>query len=434
MSDLPLGWCWAKLGDVAELASRSTLKEENQTLPVLTFRGLKSSGTIELEPPVTHAVAAAKAMTWACDGDTAVTAQGHVSGWVGKKVGHIHQEVYAASTLQIIRPLPALFDARFLTYFFNRYATYKRLQELAGARTSLSRSGFLELDVALPPLNEQRRIVAATEAQLSRLDAADAILVAAGGRAQAFERGALSSAIAQGDEAFVGDLLLGIEAGKSFKCHGRPADANEWGVIKVSAMTWGFFDERQNKAVLSGDSVDPRWEIRPGDLLLSRANTTDYVGASVLVPNIRPRLLLSDKSMRLQVRPDIDKAWLQFALSSRIARQQMSAMATGTSDSMRNISQDKVKAIRVRVPPLDGQRRVVQHIQGQLSGVHALDESLKHARHGSASLRRAVLQSAFRGELVPQDPTDEPAAVLVQRIRTERGAAPKQTRHRNVSA
>ena len=67
-------------------------------------------------------------------------------------------------------------------------------------------------------------------------------------------------------------------------------------MIKVSAMTWGFFDDHENKAVLSIESVDPRWEIRPGDLLLSRANTTDYVGASVLVRATRPRLLLATRA------------------------------------------------------------------------------------------------------------------------------------------
>ena len=54
----------------------------------------------------------------------------------------------------------------------------------------------------------------------------------------------------------LGDLLHDIEAGKSLKIPGRPADDDKWGVIKVSAMTWGEFDER--------------YEIEPGDLLLSR--------------------------------------------------------------------------------------------------------------------------------------------------------------------
>ena len=91
------------------------------------------------------------------------------------------------------------------------------------------------------------------------------------------------------------DLLDRIEAGKSFECLTRRANPDEWGIIKVSAMTWGTFDEDENKAVPPGKSIDPRYEIRPGDILLSRANTVDLVGATVLVRNCRPRLLMSEQ-------------------------------------------------------------------------------------------------------------------------------------------
>src|ERR1700739_1959783 len=83
--------------------------------------------------------------------------------------------------------------------------------------------------------------------------------------------------------ASLSDLLFRIEAGKSFTCEPRPAREGEWGIIKVSAMTWGVFDENENKAVPVGKKIDARYEIRPGDILLSRSNTAQLVGASVLV-------------------------------------------------------------------------------------------------------------------------------------------------------
>ena len=95
--------------------------------------------------------------------------------------------------------------------------------------------------------------------------------------------------------------------------------------------------------------------------------------------------------------------------SSPSVREQMSAVATGTSDSMRNISQDKVKAVRLPVPPLDEQRRIVARVEEQLSAIDALRAAIERAQRRSAALRRAVLERAFRGELVPQDPSDEPA-------------------------
>ncbi|WP_149828582.1 hypothetical protein [Streptomyces tailanensis] len=64
----------------------------------------------------------------------------------------------------------------------------------------------------------------------------------------------------------LGDILARIEAGKSYKCEPRPASAEEWGVIKVSAMTWGEFDEGENKAVPAEFPFNPEYEIRPGDV------------------------------------------------------------------------------------------------------------------------------------------------------------------------
>ena len=285
---------------------------------------------------------------------------------------------------------------------------------------NLTHARFRKLPVPLPPLSEQRRIVAAIEEQLSRLEAADAALATARRRIGPLARGVRSVAVARGEVRAVGELLHRIEAGKSFRCHGRPADPDEWGIIKVSAMSWGSFDDGENKAVISNDRVDPRYEIAKGDLLLSRANTTELVGASVLVDRTRPRLLLSDKSMRLHPRDSVDRVWLQLALSAPESRRQMSAVATGTKDSMRNISQDKVKAIQLRVPPLEEQQRIVAEVEERLSAIDALRAAIERAQRRSAALRRAVLERAFRGELVPQDPSDEPAEALLARIRAER--------------
>lgn len=287
---------------------------------------------------------------------------------------------------------------------------------------SLLRPDLEGQQLAVAPLNEQQRIVAAIEEHLSRLDAAETTLRAGRQRLGALERGVRSLSVAHGEARKVGDLLRGIEAGKSFRCHGRPASEDEWGVVKVSAMTWGSFDQEENKAVISDERVEPRWEIKEGDLLLSRANTTELVGATVLVHKTRPRLLLSDKSMRLLVRDEVDKAWLQMALSAPESRRQMSAVATGTKDSMRNISQDKVKAVRIRVPSLEEQQRVLATVEEQLSAIDALRTATDRTQRRSRSLRRAVLDRAFRGELVPQDLTDEPASVLLERIRAEREA------------
>lgn len=220
--------------------------------------------------------------------------------------------------------------------------------------------------------------------------------------------------------ATLGQLLHRIEGGKSFECLTRPAEPNEWGVVKVSAMTWGTFLEDEQKAIPPAAEFDPDDEIRPNDLLLSRSNTPQLVGATVLVGNCRPRLLLSDKSLRLRAIETVNLHWLHMVLSSSVARRQLSAMATGTSDSMRNVSQDKIKSVVFPLPPLAEQQWIVEVVSERLSQIDAAELQIEHGLLRAARLRQSILKRAFEGKLVPQDPSDEPASVLLERLRASR--------------
>ena len=73
-------------------------------------------------------------------------------------------------------------------------------------------------------------------------------------------------------------------------------------------------------------------------------------------------------------------------------------------------------------------RRIVAQVEEQLSAIDALRAAIERAQRRSASLRRAVLERAFRGEIVPRDPSDEPAELLLARICAERAATPKPRR------
>lgn len=220
--------------------------------------------------------------------------------------------------------------------------------------------------------------------------------------------------------ATLDQLIINIEAGKSFKCEPRQATLDEWGVIKVSAMTWGTFREEEQKAIPSHSDFDPNWEVKPGDILLSRSNTTELVGASVLVGECRSRLLLSDKSLRLLTVDSLDRRWFHCLLSSAVVRKQISSLATGTSDSMRNVSQEKLKAIVVPVPPFAEQIEIAQLVDAVSTVETQTEEEVSKGLLRASRLRQSILKDAFEGRLVAQDPADEPASELLARIKTAR--------------
>jgi len=265
---------------------------------------------------------------------------------------------------------------------------------------SLEGRRLMDFSIPLPDLPMQRRIVAILEDHLSRLDAADSSALRAARMLAAARHSAVSEALDVPGRRRVAlrALVSRVEAGRSFGGSARPATDDEWGIIKVSAMTWGEFRPTENKAV-PGHTVDRRYEIRQGDLLVSRANTSAYVGASVLVGRTRPQLLLSDKSLRLVTRPGVDPRWLQTALSSRAVRSEISHRATGTKDSMRNISQASL--LEVKVPDISQveQTQDIERIASIFTAIDGLSQSIKLINARSPVLRRTLLTAAFSGRL-----------------------------------
>lgn len=197
----------------------------------------------------------------------------------------------------------------------------------------------------------------------------------------------------------VGGLLDDIEAGKSFKCEERPPTKDEVGVVKVSAVTWGEFDEAESKTCFENRLINERFLIRPGDFLFSRANTIELVGACVIAKKVTIKVMLSDKILRLRLLGGLDD-WVLYNLRSKLGRQEIERLATGNQESMRNIGQDRIRAIRIPLPPGEESGLIVAEIERRFSlvreGEAQVDANLKRAER----LRQSILKRAFSGNLV----------------------------------
>ena len=157
-------------------------------------------------------------------------------------------------------------------------------------------------------------------------------------------------------DRYFGLILSRIEAGKNFKCEEHPPSENEVGVVKVSAVTWGKFDESQSKTCTDSDRINPNYFIKENDFLFSRANTIELVGACVIVEKINRRLMLSDKILRFGF-IGIPREWILYVLRSEHGRKEIESLATGNQESMRNIGQDRIRHIRIPILPKKRQRR-----------------------------------------------------------------------------
>jgi type I restriction enzyme S subunit len=284
-----------------------------------------------------------------------------------------------------------------------------RIRTTAG-QSGISGRDVRDIPIVLPELGKQKEIVEFLSDHLSRLESALGTCSTTTQRLTRLRQAELNAKFGLNDKDSVAlsDLLSGIQAGRSLGGSAPPAGENEWGIVKVSAMTWGEFRPEENKAIPES-LANPDFEIASGDLLVSRANTSEYVGAPVLVGEVRRRLLLSDKSLRLVPRNDVDPEWLWRALQAPSARRQISAAATGTKDSMRNISQKLLMGIRLpRVEP-DVQRWLAKAYAERDSELKRIERAAKAGILRIEALRRAVLNAAYSGAL--NDKIEELAGV-----------------------
>nr|WP_247738780.1 restriction endonuclease subunit S [Shimia sp. R9_2] len=196
----------------------------------------------------------------------------------------------------------------------------------------------------------------------------------------------------------LGDLLERIEAGKNFRCEERPPNEGEVGIVKISAVTWGNFKDDESKTIGNPEQVSPALRIETGDLLMSRANTIELVGAAVIVGSLTRNLQLSDKVLRLRLAVPIQN-WVNRYLNSRSGRDQIESFATGAQMSMRNISQKNIARIELPLPPLREQQQIVEKVEMLFARLDKGEEAVREVQKLLKRYRQSILKSAVTGEL-----------------------------------
>ena len=241
-------------------------------------------------------------------------------------------------------------------------------------QASLNRKDIGAFPIHLPPLPEQRKIAAILSSVDDAIEKTQAVIE----QVQVVKRGLMQELLTRGlpgrhtqfkqtelgeipvcwQLALLDDVLEGIDAGWSPKCEGRPAELGEWGVLKVSSISTGLFNQYENKALDRDLNARPQFEVRRGDVLLARASgVLDLVGRSAFVHWTRPKLMLSDKTLRLRAKKSVIRSmFLNLLLEHPRVHQQVLIRATGSH--MRNISQRALRRVPIPVPSLKEQEHI----------------------------------------------------------------------------
>jgi len=342
------------------------------------------------------------------EGDILISRAGSVG--VSHLVTSTQPAVFASYLIRF-KPGPDVLP-KYLAYFLQSPSYWKQIaSSTAGiAVPNVNASKLNEVELPLAPADEQRRIVAEIEKQFSRLDESLANLKRVNANIRRYKAAVLQSAVDgrilgevfsdtefPGDWGWgtCGDVIESIQAGSSFKCVERPPTVGEVGVVKVSAVTWGEFDENESKTCLNPERVREALFIKPGDFLFSRANTIELVGACVIAKTVTKSLMLSDKILRFRLAPGLEPRWLLICLQSRFGRAEIERLATGNQESMRNIGQDRIRKIRLPLPTVAAQRRIVAEVERRFSIIRGAEVQVDAGLRRAQALQRAVLSEVY---------------------------------------
>ncbi len=201
------------------------------------------------------------------------------------------------------------------------------------------------------------------------------------------------------EELIVGDVVERIEAGWSVAGEKRPKVADEFGVLKVSAVTSGRFKAEEHKAVDRTKIKKKLVVPEKGDVLFSRANTMELVAATCIVDETDEKLFLPDKLWKIHLKEEnITPEYFVRVLKSPSYRRNLALKATGSSGSMLNISQKKLLSYQFPKPPIKLQKEYSNIYRALENHRKKLIQFLKQTE----LLFQSLLQRAFHGDLTFQ--------------------------------
>lgn len=348
------------------------------------------------------------------------------------------------SHVTIVRSNPEV-DSRIIFYWIKGPNVQNRIEELCDGSTNqveLSRTAISEIKIPLPPISEQRRIADKLDRVLARVDAANEHLSRVAPLIKRFRQSVLAAATsgrltedwrkhAEYKTTTVRMDDIGKVTGGLTKNAKRAELPLRKAYLRVANV---YSNEVRLEDVLEIGLTESEYEktkLTYGDLLIVEGNgSIDQIGRVAMWKDEIPECTHQNHLIRWRrSNQSVVSEFILTYLLSPAGRTQIISAASSTS-GLHTLSVSKISALELNVPPAEEQSEIVRRVEKLFAFADRLEERLSLAQAAVQKLTPALLAKAFRGELVPQDPNDEPASELLKRLQESRTDSAKPGRAR----
>jgi type I restriction enzyme S subunit len=403
MSDLPVGWVATTLGTVTCPVRKVVTPRSDERRPYV--------GMEHVEPHSTKIIGFGKASELR-SGTAAFgpgdTLYGRLRPYLNK-VAVADFEGLASAEFMIFQPTPLL-APKFLMYFLNRPSFVEYASHLnEGDRPRVKWDQIRSCPFLLPPLTQQRRIVAAIEEHFSRLDEAQRLLCDARRGVACLRSSALDAVTPQdGKWTTLGDIADIV--GGVTKDSKRQADPSfvEVPYLRVANVQRGFLDLREITTIRVAPERAKALKLEPGDILFNEGGDRDKLGRGWVWQGQIEECIHQNHVFRARLLTDKFEPKYVSLHGNTYGQQWFERMGRQTTN-LASINLRTLKAFPVPDLPVDTQRRIVTDVERELTILEAISTAIDHALMRTGHLRRSILERAFSGQLVPHDPSDEAA-------------------------
>jgi type I restriction enzyme S subunit len=321
---------------------------------------------------------------------------------------------------------PSVIDPAFLYYQLQTSLVRQGIRKTASTTTNISNistAAVLRTVLCLPPLSQQRRIVDEIEKQLTRLDTGMKYLAQITSKLQRLADAAAESEMRPDFPRRPMGEICDVKGGIQKQPTRRPV-SNAYPFLRVANVLRNKLQLNDIHLIELFSGELERLRLKKDDLLIVEGNgSPNEIGRMAIWDGSIDPCVHQNHIIRARAGGDALPEFVAAYWNSPSGRRSVASVASSTS-GLHTLSVSKIQAVLVPVPPLQIQRAVVERFQRSASLIDRAAEDCRALSVRAARLRQAILKRAFDGQLVPQDPNDEPASVLLERIRAARAEAP----------